>query len=276
MIVANHLLDGATVKRTPNVGGMMTPTGVIMHYTAGYTAAGAVATLSDPASKASAHLVIDRDGTITQLVPFNRVAWHAGPSALDDINGCNSFCIGFEFVNPGWFKHGPGTAIVDAYGHTLTPTEMKTWDVDHAILATNSRIGGGTFLWPAYSDAQINAGLTAFGAICDAYKIRHIAGHEEVDLRKWKTDPGPSFPMSQFKAKLHGKLDRSNGDTAHGTAITTAKVNVRQGPASTAPVICAIEAGAEVAVKSSGATWNYVEYAPGRAGYIAATYLKAV
>jgi AmpD protein len=44
----------------------------------------------------SAHLLIRRDGTLVQFVPFGRRAWHAGPSFFRGRSCCNDFSIGIE------------------------------------------------------------------------------------------------------------------------------------------------------------------------------------
>ena len=44
----------------------------------------------------SAHACIYRDGSITQYVPFDRRAWHAGESAFEGRSRCNDFSIGIE------------------------------------------------------------------------------------------------------------------------------------------------------------------------------------
>ena len=44
----------------------------------------------------SAHLLIDRSGEITQFVPFDKRAWHAGASCHDGRENCNDFSIGIE------------------------------------------------------------------------------------------------------------------------------------------------------------------------------------
>lgn len=46
--------------------------------------------------KVSAHLFIDRRGEITQFVPFNKRAWHAGVSRYQGRDKCNDFSIGIE------------------------------------------------------------------------------------------------------------------------------------------------------------------------------------
>ncbi|WP_446809544.1 1,6-anhydro-N-acetylmuramyl-L-alanine amidase AmpD [Methylomonas sp. 2BW1-5-20] len=46
--------------------------------------------------KVSAHLLLRRDGSIRQYVPFNRRAWHAGISQYQGRERCNDFSIGIE------------------------------------------------------------------------------------------------------------------------------------------------------------------------------------
>ncbi|HEY1890022.1 MAG TPA: 1,6-anhydro-N-acetylmuramyl-L-alanine amidase AmpD [Steroidobacteraceae bacterium] len=46
--------------------------------------------------RVSAHAVIRRDGGITQYVPFDMRAWHAGVSQYQGRGGCNDFSIGIE------------------------------------------------------------------------------------------------------------------------------------------------------------------------------------
>jgi AmpD protein len=44
----------------------------------------------------SAHLLIKRDGSIIQFVPFDKRAWHAGKSNFNGQDNCNDFSIGIE------------------------------------------------------------------------------------------------------------------------------------------------------------------------------------
>lgn len=46
--------------------------------------------------KVSSHLMISRNGEITQYVPFNQQAWHAGKSFFEGDEQCNEFSIGIE------------------------------------------------------------------------------------------------------------------------------------------------------------------------------------
>ncbi|PVZ72595.1 1,6-anhydro-N-acetylmuramyl-L-alanine amidase AmpD [Pelagibaculum spongiae] len=44
----------------------------------------------------SSHLVISRDGSVEQYVPFHLMAWHAGKSEFNGRQRCNDFSIGIE------------------------------------------------------------------------------------------------------------------------------------------------------------------------------------
>jgi AmpD protein len=46
--------------------------------------------------KVSAHLFIERDGKVTQFVPFDARAWHAGSSSFAGVADCNNYSIGIE------------------------------------------------------------------------------------------------------------------------------------------------------------------------------------
>lgn len=46
--------------------------------------------------RVSAHLLIKRDGSITQYVPFDRRAWHAGESVYRGRSRCNDYSVGIE------------------------------------------------------------------------------------------------------------------------------------------------------------------------------------
>jgi N-acetyl-anhydromuramoyl-L-alanine amidase len=51
-------------------------------------------TISD--LQVSSHLLIDRQGGITQFVSFDDRAWHAGQSSYQGIENCNDYSIGIE------------------------------------------------------------------------------------------------------------------------------------------------------------------------------------
>jgi len=46
--------------------------------------------------RVSSHLLIRRDGSLTQFVPLHLRAWHAGQSSFKGRDNCNDFSIGIE------------------------------------------------------------------------------------------------------------------------------------------------------------------------------------
>jgi len=44
----------------------------------------------------SAHVLIRRDGSVIQFVPFGKRAWHAGESCFRGQHRCNDFAVGIE------------------------------------------------------------------------------------------------------------------------------------------------------------------------------------
>ncbi|MFK7744555.1 MAG: N-acetylmuramoyl-L-alanine amidase [Roseobacter sp.] len=74
---------------------------IVIHYTAMENAAAAIARLCDPAAEVSAHYVIAKDGTLTQLVAEADRAWHAGVGEWQGMDDINSRSIGIELDNRG-------------------------------------------------------------------------------------------------------------------------------------------------------------------------------
>ena len=74
---------------------------LILHYTGMETAKGAHDWLCDPKSQVSSHYFVYEDGSICQLVPEDRRAWHAGVGFWGGVRDINSRSIGIEIANPG-------------------------------------------------------------------------------------------------------------------------------------------------------------------------------
>lgn len=76
-----------------------TITCVVLHATVLDTAKKAIHAFSDPDRRISAHFVVDRNGSVTQMVPVECRAWHAGASQLDGVPNVNDYSVGIEIVN---------------------------------------------------------------------------------------------------------------------------------------------------------------------------------
>lgn len=129
---------------------------LLLHYTGVETTARAIDWLSRPESKVSCHYVVDLDGRITQMVPEDRRAWHAGVAVWAGETDINSRSIGIEIHNPGHamgypdFPEAQLRAVIalcrDILSrHAIPPTRV----LGHSDVAPLRKIDPGEkFPWP--------------------------------------------------------------------------------------------------------------------------------
>jgi N-acetylmuramoyl-L-alanine amidase len=207
--VKKHRLaaTGGTVPfvKSPNIGGTLVPQFLVIHYTASGPGADVAGYFAKPAAKVSAHLVIGRDGSVTQCVPFDMVGWHAGKSRWIDRKGklhegLNRNAIGIEIENWGKLKR-VGNGWVSWTGASVDPAR---------VIEARHRLGGPAVGWEVFTEAQIEATLQAALAICEAYGIEEILGHDDISYPH-KTDPGPAWDMASFRARVQGRAEDGAG-----------------------------------------------------------------
>ena len=124
---------------------------------------------------AAGHWYVDRDGTITEYVPAERVAHH--------VRGWNPRSVGIELVNIGRFPHW--------------------YDSGHQAMAA------------PYPQAQVDALVRLLEHLAATLPgLRFIAGHEDLDTDRVqasddpaltvarKVDPGPMFPWEDVLGRV--------------------------------------------------------------------------
>jgi N-acetylmuramoyl-L-alanine amidase len=198
MKISNHQLyiDGdkpVEFRQSANSAGQLNPEYAVLHFTATANASGAIESFCNPTSKSSTHLVIDRDGVVTQLVPFNSIAWHAGRSTWNGLYSMNKYSIGIHLVNAGILQR-KGDQWVSWWG--------QKYPNDQVIEAAhkNGKQKGG---WHKYTDAQINVVREITSTLFNAYNLKDILGHEDISPVR-KLDPGPAFPMKDLRSEIFG------------------------------------------------------------------------
>lgn len=199
MDIKNNKLTGTNVsfKASPNRGsafGTGLPDTLVIHFTAGASLASSVTSLCDPASKASAHVVVGRDGAIVQLIPFDIIAWHAGASTLGARTGLNKFSIGIEIDNAGRLTQ-------TASGDFLTWFGKRVQKKD--VIQGMHRNENSPSWWHAYTQQQIDVVFELSALLVKTYGIETIVGHEEISPGR-KSDPGPAFPLDRLRERLLG------------------------------------------------------------------------
>ncbi len=255
MQIKDHILQGENVRKavwSKNHSGKFgsgLPDTVIIHYTAGpYKPS--LNTLTNPRVKASAHVIVDRDGSITQLVPFDTEAWHAGASRWGKRTGMNKYSLGIEIVNSGPLTQS-GNVFRSWFGSAYNPS-----DVIKAIHRNESR----PKYWHVYTEEQISAVTDLCRLFMDEYKIKTILGHEEISPGR-KTDPGPAFPLDRLRTQLLGS-DRSEDvdlSLAKSGRINASKLNIRSAPnRSGAKVAQPLPRGTKVKILDKSNGWYKV------------------
>ncbi len=193
------MVNNTPVKfvRSPNFDPALQETlFVILHYTCGPSQEVAVNWLANPASKVSAHLVIGRSGEITQLVPFNAAAWHAGLSNWKGYQSLNRYAIGIELDNAGMMQL-TGNRWVSSFG--------KAYPDNEVMIAAHEQTPNVMYGWHKYTSIQLQTAAEVVAALVQAYGIREILGHADIAPKR-KLDPGPAFPMEAFRMQVAARV----------------------------------------------------------------------
>lgn len=279
--IQQHRVEGAPFQASPNHGSTFKPglpDAIIIHFTGGSSAESSANWLTSPQAKASAHVVIGRDGKLIQLVPFDTIAWHAGASSYGGRNGYNQFSIGIELDNPGRLKRTEGGDFVASFGRVYPPSQ---------VISARHRNEQVESFWLAYTEQQLDVVFDLCSQLCDLYPIREILGHEEIAPRR-KDDPGPAFPLDRmrqrlllrgrdedtgFQRKPDGNIDPNM--PARGTGYVTASLlNFRAEPRTTADAIAPpLQRGTVVEILDQKSGWHQVRV-NGKIGWLKSEYLK--
>ena len=284
--IKNHKFIGVDFIPSPNVSnGTITPKFIVEHYTAGWTAESAINTFLNKESKVSSQLVVDRDGRITQMVPFNRKAWHAGPSRWAGYEYLNGHSIGIENANIGYLRRINDDLWADWKGKRISTKQLidRGYDPRGFIEMAHPRLGSGRFHWPSYTAAQLAANDAIVTALCAAYPIEDILSHEEIDTRGWKTDPGPAFPMARYKAILRTghRADREDGGApitagTYKVKVTVGSLNIRSGPGTKWAVFATLKRDDIRQVLDTDGEWLFLSLSNEREGWVHGRYTTRV
>jgi len=226
------------ISKSGNAGDLIDPDYVVIHYTATKDANSAINwfmnTSSNP-DRIAAHIVLDYDGTITQLVPFNQKANHAGTSTWDGVDFFNSHSVGIEIVNPGFAGKQINDKVIKA-SH-----KHKFW------------AGKEFSFWYAYPPAQIKALYKICKLLFETYHLVNAVGHDDISPGR-KSDPGPAFPWDDFKKNVFGAAN----NTGNIYKVKNNGVNMRASASTNAAIIKKLDAGYEVGLIETNGQWSRV------------------
>jgi AmpD protein len=102
--------------------------------------------------RVSSHVLVARDGSLTQYVPFGHRAWHAGASHWRGRSGCNDFSIGVELEGtdeePYDDRQYEALADLLAALQRAYPSLAEGWIAGHSDIAPGRKTDPGlAFDW---------------------------------------------------------------------------------------------------------------------------------
>ena len=181
---------------------------VILHYTASGTLQSAERWFMSPTSGASAHFLVDVDGTVRQLAPLSVRTWHAGgPSSSWRGGPVNRRSIGIEIVNWGLLERR-GAQL---YTWTGKLYQGESYETDEGI-------------WAVFPEVQRDAVVELLAQLVQLYPVlaqrdarpgeqERICGHCDVDPSR-KKDPGGAFLLPDVRGMALLKSLSPGADTA--------------------------------------------------------------
>lgn len=195
---------------------------LVMHFTYGASAESSANWFKNKENRfrSSAHIVIDRDGSIIQCVPLDVGANHAGRSSWRGQNSMNNKSYGMELANWGYLiKSGSGYK-----SHTGK-------SVPNFLLADhkngNPHFEYRPFAWETYPEEQIRSAIKVAACLVKELGVNEIVGHDDISpLRKY--DPGPAFDMDSFRQMVFGGRDVDGANTL--TVRSQNGLRLRTGP----------------------------------------------
>jgi len=167
------LMNIISQYRSPNFSDLTIPAEfVVLHFTAA-SLERTVGIFTDPASEVSAHLVIDRDGSVYEMVDCMngeaKRAWHAGRSRYETLRGSD------RVLAEGLNDRSIGIELVNLNGNLFPYTERQYAALFRTIESLKR-------LYPALNNPD------------------SIVGHEQVAGFRGKSDPGICFEWSRLFA----------------------------------------------------------------------------
>ena len=205
------------VEPSPNFDertGLARPDMIILHYTGMQFAHEAVHRLCDPKARVSSHYVVMDNGSIVQLVPEVKRAWHAGVSSWGGDTDINSRSIGIEISNPGHdfgypdFPARQIAAVITLCRSILTRNIIRPENiVAHSDVApARKQDPGEKFPWKRL--AQSNIGLWVEPVAITESPVLQLkdAGDKVTELQKALVDYG-------YSVNVNGTYDKDTQET---------------------------------------------------------------
>ena len=174
-------------------GKPMEPRFIVMHYAGTIRMDQVVKFMTAKGGSSSTHFVIDRDGSIVQLVPTTRTDGRAERAEWRGTAPLSAHSITIELVNAGRLRRRPDGQFGGDSGKSALP--------ENEVEAVGA--GDTVSYWHRYTAAQMQSAESLAKAIKKAHPIESIIGHCSYATPTF-ADPGPAFPLRAFGEAILG------------------------------------------------------------------------
>lgn len=224
-------------------------------------------------NKASAnvcvHAVLQADGTVLQLLPWNRRGWHCGKGSKGSGNNTH---IGVEMTEPNTIKYTGGSSYKD-----LNPTATR----DFVLKTYQTAVELFAYLCKLYNLDPLADGVIISHA--EGHKRGIASNHGDVE-HIWNKQ---GLTMAQFRKDIKKAMggtvtpEKPQEDTEPQTVdgykvkITTGVLNVRKGPGTNYGIATTVKKGEVYTIvgetKNGSTVWGKLKSG---AGYISLDYTE--
>lgn len=178
------------------------PTYIVVHNTAGGSALSTYNFLKNNRPGVGYHILIDRDGSLIQCVPFNKRIGHAGLSNWKGVEGLNGHSIGISLANYGPLKKSHDGTFRSEVGNNPVAAN-KAITANHPNGSPDRR----NVAWETYTGIQIQKLQELVEVLVQTYPIKNIVGHDDIASGR-KIDPGPALNVGTLRSCVDLEIEK--------------------------------------------------------------------
>lgn len=207
-----------TSYRSPNHSPRVGAIRAIVIHSGDGTKASDLAWLTNVASRVSSHYYIDRAGHVYQLVPDERVAWHAGKASYGGLTDWNDPSIGIEMEHTAGVHHDYPELQKNAL-RELLQAKIAQYHIAPGFIVSHRAIAmpRGRRNDPRdWSEVDLRAFIDGLYAHTTMYRARGVAIHEGPALTYPIALGGTAFVPSGTEVEIDSVKPGGWGHLADG------------------------------------------------------------
>lgn len=222
-------------------------------------------------ANACVHAVLQADGTVLQLLPWDRRGWHCGSGSKGSGNNTH---IGVEMTEPSTIKYTGGSTYTDLNPTATRNFVLKTYQTAVELFAYLCKLHN---LDPLADGVIIShAEGHKRGIASNHGDVEHIWNKQGLTMAQFRKDIKKAMggTVTPEKPQENTETQTVNG---YKVKITAGVLNVRKGPGTGYGIATQIRQGEVYTivdeVKNGSTTWGKLKSG---AGYISLAYTKKV